>query len=121
MPIALGEPALSPYEMDNGAGHLFTMETVKTPLPATGGGAAVTMVAGTVAVGEFVPFVASSASAFVGVCDGVSTGPAAGGTLDVVSAGTASFSTGAPLPSAAARTGGDGASGAGVGLFVDGV
>ena len=40
--------------------------------------------------------------------------------MDVVSAGTANFSTGAPSP-AAARTGGDGASGAGVGLLVDGV
>ena len=71
MPIALGEPALSPYEMDNGAEYLLTMEIVKTPLSATGGGAAVTMVAGTVAVAAFVPFAASSASAFVGVCDGV--------------------------------------------------
>ena len=67
----MGEPALSPYAMDNGAGHLFTMEIVKTPLPATGGGAAVTMVAGAVAVVASVPIVASSASAFVGVCDGV--------------------------------------------------
>ena len=71
MPIALGEPALSPYEMDNGAEYLFTIEMVKTPLPATGGGAAVIIVAGTVAVAAFLPCVTSSASKFVGVCDGV--------------------------------------------------
>ena len=47
------------------------MEIVKTPLSATGGGAAVIMVAGTVAVAAFVPFAASSASKSVGVCDGV--------------------------------------------------
>ena len=41
--------------------------------------------------------------------------------MDVVSAGTTNFSTGAPSPPAAARTGGDGASGAGVDLLVDGV
>ena len=57
--------------MDNGAEYLFVMEMVKTPLPATGGGAAVIIVAGNVAVAAFSSFAAPSASKFVGVCDGV--------------------------------------------------
>ena len=112
--------------MDNGAGYLFTMEIVKTPLSATGGGAAVIWVAGTVAVAAFVPSAASLDSKLVGVCDGIWTGPEAGGTVDVVSGATWYFSTGAPssmgaAAAACAFAGGGNGVASGIGLTVDGV